>query len=137
MNKKIMIFCGFLAIISIIICFFSYFLPTFITNSRLETAAVSAKSMEVEDGYVFKDISDWWGQPIKINCRPTDDGMAFLYTATSSGQDRISGSNDDLAKVAIDLNKSKIVGKYTAKKLKEFVKGFKDGEKEPSKFDEK
>lgn len=134
-GKKIVIIIILALILSLFFFLIDRILPTIITNHRLELAALSAKNMEVADGYVFGDTFDWWGQPVKISCGPTDDGLAFVYTAISSGKDKVIGTGDDLQKTQIDLNKSKMLGHYTAKKLKEFVKGFKEGEKNPSKFD--
>ncbi|MDO8669336.1 MAG: hypothetical protein Q7K65_03515 [Candidatus Buchananbacteria bacterium] len=137
-NTKIMlIFLAFIAALLLCVFLFNLIIPTLITNGSLELASDLAKIREVEDGYVFTDITDWWGQPIKISCGSTEDGMAFIYTSISPGKDEISGTSDDLEKSVIDLNKSKMVGRYSAKKVKEFVKGWKEGEKEPSKFDTK
>lgn len=137
MKRGHVVFLAFVFALTLVVLFISSLLPNIVTNHRLESAAIMAKSIEVEDGHVFNNILDWWGEPIKISCGPTDDGMAFFYTAVSTGKDKTIGTIDDLKKTQIDLNKSKMLGHYVGKKAKEFVKGFKDGEKEKSKFDGK
>lgn len=77
--------------------------------------------------------NDAWGNPMKFQRVATE--LQVTQIITSAGEDGKFGTSDDIQKEDTDLNKSRIFGKWVSSRTKEFVKGLKDGENTPSRFD--
>jgi hypothetical protein len=134
-DNKIFWIVGACAIV--IIATLAYFhIPKSITNSRLERAAKIARSQDLQTGYCFDDIQDWWKTEICIKREVAQDNMAIGYMAISAGKDKTFNTNDDIAVIKIDLNKSKMIGKWAGSRAKEVAKGLREGIFTKNKFDD-
>ncbi len=134
-NEKQILAIG-LFILAIIIIFGYIFVQKIVTEDQLEQAAKIARSQDLQTGYCFDAIQDWWGTNICIKREVAQDGMAVEYMAVSAGKDKSFDTNDDMTVVKIDLNKSKILGKWAGKRAKEVTKGLQEGIFTKSKFDD-
>lgn len=132
-GAKVFLVLFIMAVVSSVLWLFV--IPPIVNGSRLSTAATEAKVHDLEDGYIFDDKVDWWGNKIQITRVMNADKTAITYTAVSAGKDGIPGNGDDLSKFVIDFNKSKIIGKWVGEKSKQAVKGMKEGIKAKSKFE--
>ena len=128
---------GFLVVVvvSMVFLLWSYAVPFFVTQSRVEDAARIAESRDLVDGYCFDYKSDWWGNPICIRREKAGDNLAILYIAVAPGRDGKVGTDDDYTKLRVDFNKSKIVGRWVGNRLKQFAHGFVEGENTPNRHD--
>jgi hypothetical protein len=80
------------------------------------------------------DRTDAWGNQLCLDTEKSD--MAIFYEVTSPGPDGEFETEDDIAAQAVDLNKSRMVGTWAGEKIKEGAKGFIDGLKKKSDFEE-
>lgn len=98
-----------------------------ITHKTVKTEEIAqTKANEVlstkEEGKVAKDA---WGNPLQIVY--SESAELRQATVTSGGKDEKFGTEDDIVKVATDLNKSRLVGQWVGKKSVEFSKGVASG----------
>src|SRR5690606_5311713 len=78
------------------------------------------------------NVKDSWGNELIYAYDETEEFK--LASATSMGPDGLLDTEDDIAQVASDFNKSRIVGEWAGKRIKEGVKGFVKGLKSESDF---
>ena len=120
-----------------IVLFAAYIIvPKMVTKNHLTQAVNIARSQDLQTGYCFSDIHDWWKTDICIKRELAPDGIAIEYTAISAGKDKTFETDDDMSVIKIDLNKSKMIGKWAGKRAKEAVKGLREGIFTKSKFDD-
>ena len=136
MDDKVKISIGVVCVLAIGLLMWFIVLPPMVTDARLERAARTAEARNIENGYVFKDLKDWWGNPIRIKSGPTENKKAYVYMAISAGRDGRYNTDDDRTDVKIDWNKSRIIGEYAGSKAREVVKGWLKGWKEKTKWDD-
>ena len=112
-----------------------FIIPHFVTKNRIENAARIARAQDHPNGYCFEDKFDWWNNQICIKREKFEDGKlsGIVYQAFSAGRDGELNTKDDYENIKIDLNKSKMVGKYAKEKTVQFLNGWR--EKPNSKHD--
>lgn len=78
---------------------------------------------------------DYWSKPYRYQAFVTPAKAEVVLT--SAGRDGVFDTEDDIVVVRTDYNKARLAGHYAGQRAKEFLKGFKQGIKEPSRFEEK
>lgn len=106
-----------------LVSFYFWMFPVWQTNTILKRAVSSNQEIAVFDG---------WGKQIKTEKIDTPYAIGFI--AISSGRDGLFGTQDDLRAERIDLNKTKLVGKYAGERVKRMAGGFWEGLFTPDKF---
>lgn len=118
---------GFVPVAIFTVCIAYFVGPSYFTVVKLEEATTVAKRQDLADGFCFEDRIDWWGNSLCISRLPNKERTAIVYTAFSAGKDGKYGTDDDLSRSKVDLNKSKRIGKWTGDKAVQFSKGLKEG----------
>jgi hypothetical protein len=95
----------------------------------------AAKECSKNDAEPESPKQDVWGRNLRYVREGNED--CFSYFAISAGLDGEFGTDDDIAAVKNDYNKSRIVGKWFGSRAVEGWKGFKEGLRQKSKFEEK
>lgn len=75
---------------------------------------------------------DVWGNALRYSRDVSPD--IILVVVQSAGRDGHFDTGDDIGVMVRDVNKSRIAGRWAAKKLKEAAGGFKEGLKDASPF---
>jgi len=124
-----------IAIIAIpigVVGIFIYMNPKWKTEDIIQIVAKCAKINDWEK-LPENALADGWGQ--KLLYTRTGNNKSVQYEVISSGRDKIFGTKDDMVCVAVDLNKSRIVGEWLGEKSKEAIKGVKEGWIKENKFE--
>lgn len=109
--------------------------PYWTTQSRLnEQVRVCYKNRADLPKELELDVLDGWGNPL-VYSRQASPNL-IVHGVVSRGPDGILNTDDDMVVVKTDLNKSKIIGKWTGDKAREALRGFLDGFHRDSEFDE-
>ena len=80
----------------------------------------------------YEGKQDVWGQPLKYEGSVEED--CIIVAVRSAGPDGSFDTSDDIVAVRQDLNKSKLVGKWAGKRIKEAASGLWQGLKSKSDF---
>jgi len=104
--------------------------PVWRTNSKCERVSIECKRLRMSTCQLSDN--DSWGNPLQLIVVRSE--AAIIYGVMSAGRDGIHSNEDDIVKESIDLNKSKIVGKWLGVKSKELLTGVKEGWAEKSIF---
>jgi len=123
---------AFAVLTSVIVHAYLKRLPFKQTEEIVKEEAKRSKSARRKPGMLERE--DAWGNPLCLNKEKMD--MAIRYEVISPGPDAKFGTLDDISAEAIDLNKSRMVGTWAGEKIKEGFKGFTDGLKKKSEFEE-
>lgn len=86
-----------------------------------------------DEEYVGKN--DAWGRSLEYEGSVEEDYM--VAAVRSAGPDGVLDSPDDIVTIRKDLNKSKLVGKWAGKRIKEATSGFWQGLKSKTDFKKK
>ena len=104
--------------------------PVIKTGNIVSQQAISCKQNDTKSGVL--ETKDRWDN--NLVCTRIAEETVVIYEVRSSGRDKEFGTDDDITATKIDLNKSKILGRWIGKKTKEAAVGLIDGLKEESKF---
>lgn len=80
----------------------------------------------------YEGKQDAWDRPLKYEGSVEEDYI--IVSVRSSGPDSSFGTPDDIVSVRQDLNKSKLIGKWAGKRIKEASSGLWQGLKSKSDF---
>lgn len=106
-------------------CWISEFLSVLVKKNNTRKLVESEAKHYLS--YINKDQeyakkNDAWGRPLEYEGHVEED--CLISRVKSAGPDGMFGSEDDVVFVCKDLNKSKIIGKWAGKKIKEAGSGF-------------
>lgn len=79
--------------------------------------------------------TDRWGTELRADYSQGENSNVLVVR--SAGRDKIFDTSDDLVAEEIDINKSRVVGKWIGNKTRETVSGFLDGWSSKSKHTNK
>ncbi len=109
--------------------------PYWVTTRRLnEQLRVCYKNRSEIPTEIELGVLDGWDRPL-IYSRQVSPEL-IVHGIVSRGPDGVLGTDDDMVVIKTDLNKSKIIGKWTGDKAREALKGFLDGFHRDSEFEE-
>lgn len=80
----------------------------------------------------YERKQDAWVQPLEYKGSVEED--CIIAVVRSAGPDGSFDTSDDIVGIRQDLNKSKLVGKWAGKRIKETASGFWEGLKSKSDF---
>ena len=80
----------------------------------------------------YEGKQDAWGRPLEYEGSVEEDRI--IVSVRSAGPDGSFDTSDDIVSVRQDLNKSKLVGKWAGKRIKEAGSGLWQGLKSKSDF---
>lgn len=80
-----------------------------------------------------EEKDDAWGNTMVYHYEAQPKVLTAIVV--SNGRDGEFGTDDDIAELARDYNKSRIIGEWAGSKVKEGFKGFLDGLKKKSPFE--
>jgi hypothetical protein len=110
----------------------------FVTIDKIKTEKIVKETAKVNMDDLPENTMltkfDAWGRPLRFS-RTIVSENAISQTVTSAGKDGKFDTTDDISHTDIDLNKSRLVGRYIGSRVKEFSKGIVEGSKEKSRFD--
>ena len=95
-----------------------------------ELVKAQSKIVVRTHGKGYEPPNDPWGSPLEWRFEPGPK----VHTADvlSAGPDKIVGTDDDIHHMATDFNKTGIVAEWAGSKVKEGIKGFFRGLRNPS-----
>ena len=120
------------AIFTIIAIVHSYIYRYETKTTKIVTSLAKIHMDDKENVATLNEV-DAWGKPLHFIRHATDTSVS--QTIISAGADGEFGSADDISYQDVDLNKSRLVGKWIGSRTKEFVKGLRESDTEPSRFE--
>lgn len=109
-----------------------YRYPYYITDRRIDKVLTHVKSAEFPDN-VDMTTKDGWGKPLRY--RYEVNSSRIKHIVTSRGPDKILGTKDDIAEYCYDFDRSRILGEWAGRRLKQGLSGFVEGLTIDSRFE--
>ena len=103
------------------------------TKETIHNALAKLEKLDNPPERLTLGETDAWGNPLVFYY--SAEKTALSYKVVSPGPDGKEGTADDISETYVDYNLSRMAGKWTAEKAREFVKGVKDGLKTESKYE--
>lgn len=118
----------------LLVFFVAWMIPYVQTNRAIEQVLEKVKKIDHPPDSMELVEVDGWGHPLIFRFK--HDSSTLIYTVISKGPDGKLDTEDDIHNSYVDYNTSRMAGQWAASRVKEFLKGVKDGATKKSKFDE-